>query len=276
MPELPEVETIKSDLTPLLVGRTITGIRVGWERCVDRPSVEEFCHELAGRQIEDVGRQGKFLIFTLSGGRTLLVHLRMTGELLLKEATDPWDSHTHLSLALDDGRELRFVDVRKFGRFYLVADETDILGDLGPEPLDEDFGLEGFYALFRQRRGMIKPLLLNQRFIAGLGNIYVDEALFRAGLHPRRTADSLTSADLTRLYDAIRQVLRQAIEHGGTSLADYVRPDGSEGRHQERLLVFRQAETPCPLCGTMIERIVVGGRGTFICPQCQEDPTAAR
>jgi formamidopyrimidine-DNA glycosylase len=272
MPELPEVETIRNDLCPLLVGHTITDVRMGWEGCVDRPSVQEFCDQIVGRRIEDVRRRGKFLILKLSEGRTLLVHFRMTGQLLFKEAADPWDTHTRLSLVLDDGRELRFVDVRKFGRLYLVADPEEIVGSLGPEPLGGEVGAADFCTLFRHRKGMIKPLLLNQRFLAGLGNIYVDEALFQARLHPRRKADSLTREELTRLYDAIRRVLRQGIEHGGTSLTDYVRPDGGEGRHQEKLLVFRQAEEPCPRCGMTVERIVVGGRGTFICPRCQEEP----
>jgi formamidopyrimidine-DNA glycosylase len=272
MPELPEVETIRNDLHPLVVGRTIVGVRMGWEGCVDQPSVQEFCQRIAGRRIEDVRRRGKFLILKLSEGMTLLVHFRMTGQLLFKEPADPWDTHTRLSLELDDGRELRFVDVRKFGRLYLVADPEGILGGLGPEPLEEDFGVEHFCTLLSDRRGMVKPLLLNQRFLAGLGNIYVDEALFQARLHPRRKADSLTRGDLTRLYYAIRQVLRQGIDHGGTSLTDYVRPDGDEGRHQEQLMVFRRAEEPCPRCGTTIERLEVGGRGTFICPLCQEEP----
>jgi formamidopyrimidine-DNA glycosylase len=274
MPELPEVETIKNELRPLLVGRTIVGVEVGWEGCVDQPSMEEFCDQIEGRGIDDVRRRGKFLVFTLSGDRTLLVHLRMTGQLLVKEATTPWETHARLSLRLDDGRELRFVNKRKFGRLYLVAEPQEVLGDLGPEPLEEGFGAEGFRALFRNRRGMIKPLLLNQRFLAGLGNIYADEALFEARLHPQRKADSLTSDELTRLYYAIHEVLRQGIEDGGTSLTDYVLPDGGEGRHQEQLLVFRRAEEPCPRCGTTIERVVVGGRGTFICPRCQEGPTA--
>ncbi len=272
MPELPEVETIKNDLRPLLVGRTILEVSVAWEGCVDRPSVQEFRDQIAGRCIEDVKRRGKFLTLTLSGGSALLVHLRMTGRLLVKEATDPGETHTRLSLRLDDSRELRFVDVRKFGRLYLVRNPEEILRDLGPEPLDEDLAAEDFRTLFRNRRGMIKPLLLNQRFIAGLGNIYVDEALFRARIHPRRKADGLTLEELTRLYHAIRHVLRQGIEDGGTSLTDYVRPDGGEGRHQEQLFVFRRAEERCPRCGTMIERIVVAGRGTFICSRCQESP----
>lgn len=274
MPELPEVETIKNDLRPVLAGRTIVGAIVDWDGCVDRPSVEEFLRQVVGRRIEDVQRRGKFLIFALSGGKSLLVHLRMTGQLLVEKAATPRQTHTRLSFALDDGYELRFVNMRKFGRMYLVDDPQEVLAGLGPEPLDEHFGAKEFCALCSTRRGLIKPLLLNQRFIAGLGNIYADEALFQARIDPRRRANTLTEGELARLHHAIRKVLGQGIEDGGTSLTDYVRPDGGPGSHQEQLLVFRRAEEPCPRCGTKIERIVVGGRGTFVCPCCQEAPGA--
>jgi formamidopyrimidine-DNA glycosylase len=246
MPELPEVETIKRELGPKLVGRTIRGLTMGWEGCVDRPAVASFYDQVVGRRIEEVGRRGKFLVLTLSGGKSLLVHLRMTGSLLVEDPAAPQETHTRLSFHLDDGKELRFVNVRKFGRLYLVDDPNEVLGDLGPEPLAEGFSLADFRALFRNRRGMVKPRLLDQRFIAGLGNIYVDEALFRAGIHPRRTAERLTSDELDRLYHAIREVLREAIAHQGTSRSDYVRPDGSEGTFQERLLVSGRAGQPCP------------------------------
>lgn len=274
MPELPEVETIKNDLQASLKGRTIVGLRVDWEGCVGRPSVKEFSSQVVGSRIDDVGRRGKFLVFRLSGGLTLLVHLRMTGRLLLSETTAPWEAHTHLCFELNDGRELRFVNVRKFGRLYLVADPEEFLGDLGPEPLDDGFRVEDFRALFANRRGMIKPLLLNQRFIAGLGNIYCDEALFQARIHPQRTADTLTSSDLGRLYRAIRGVLREGIAEQGTTRSDYVRPDGSEGSHQYSLSVSGRAGEPCVGCGTKIERLVVGGRGTYFCPRCQQTPVA--
>jgi formamidopyrimidine-DNA glycosylase len=276
MPELPEVETIKRDLGPLLVGRTVTGVTVGWEGCVDRPSVRGFCDQVAGRRVEDVGRRGKFLVLSLSGGRTLLVHLRMTGSLLIRDPADPWETHARLAFRLDDGKELRFVNVRKFGRIYLVEDPAEVVGDLGPEPLADDFTVGDFCALFENRRGMVKPLLLDQRFVAGLGNIYVDEALFRARIHPRRTADSLKSGELGGLYRAIREVLREAIANQGTSRSDYVRPDGTEGTHQERLRVSGKTGEPCPSCGTEIERLVVGGRGTYVCPHCQQAPLAQR
>jgi formamidopyrimidine-DNA glycosylase len=272
MPEMPEVETIKRDLWPRLVGRTITGVTVGWEGCVDRPSVRGFCDQVTGRRIENVGRRGKFLVLSLSGDRTLLVHLRMTGSLRIEDPADPWETHARLAFRLDNGEELRFVNVRKFGRIYLVNDPAEVLGDLGPEPLADEFTVDAFRALLANRRGMIKPLLLDQRFIAGLGNIYVDEALFRARIHPRRIARSLTSEEVSGLYDAIQEVLREAIADQGTSRSDYVRPDGTEGTHQDRLLVSGKVGEPCPCCGTEIERLVVGGRGTYVCPHCQRAP----
>jgi formamidopyrimidine-DNA glycosylase len=272
MPELPEVETIKNDLRPLLVGRVIRAVQVGWEGCVDRPSVKEFSRQIVGSRIEEVARRGKFLVFTLSDGIALLVHLRMTGRLLVTEASAPWEPHTHLSFRLDNEQELRFVNVRKFGRLYLVGEPEEILGDLGPEPLEDEFNVEEFRALFWNRRGMIKPLLLNQRFIAGLGNIYVDEALFKAGLHPQRKADTLSTDELGRLYGAVREALRQAIGDKGTSRSDYVRPDGSEGEHQNSLSVSGREGERCPCCSATIERLVVGGRGTYICPRCQKQP----
>jgi formamidopyrimidine-DNA glycosylase len=276
MPELPEVETIRRELAPRLVGRTITRLSMGWEGCVDRPGVDTFCDQVVGRRIEEVGRRGKFLVLTLSGGKSLLVHLRMTGSLLVKDPGEPEDTHTRLVFYLDDGRELRFRNVRKFGRLYLVDDPNEVVGDLGPEPLEEQFSLADFRALFQNRRGMIKPRLLDQSFLAGLGNIYVDEALFRARIHPRRTAESLTMDELDRLYQAIREVLEEALAHQGTSRSDYVRPDGSEGTFQDRLLVSGKAGQPCPRCGAEIERLVVGGRGTYVCPRCQQPPAEQR
>ncbi len=274
MPELPEVETISRDLRELLVGRTIEGVTVAWEGCVDRPSAAAFCGQVAGCRVEAVGRRGKFLVLSLSSGWALLVHLRMTGSLRVREGGAPWQTHERLSFRLDDGNELRFVSVRKFARLYLVEDPDEVLGDLGPEPLEEGFSPSDFRALVENRRGKIKPLLLDQRFLAGLGNIYVDEALFRARIHPRRAAHTLTRDELDRLYEVIRGVLREAILHRGTTRSDYVRPNGSEGTHQEKLLVSGKAGEPCPRCGAEIERLVVGGRGTYVCPVCQRAPAS--
>lgn len=270
MPELPEVETIARGLREPLVGRQFTGVRVGWENLVARPAVEEFERGLVGQRILSLKRRGKYLVFALSGGGNLIIHLRMTGRLLIKNSDDELDKHDHLIFELGEGRELRFNNVRKLGRVYLVNDEDEIVGRLGPEPLDDDFAPADFAALLSGRRGMIKPLLLNQRFIAGIGNIYADEALFAAHIHPERMADTLTADEIERLYGAIRQVLAQGIQNRGTTFSDYRDAEGREGENQEQLLVFRRTGQPCPRCGMTIERTVVGGRGTYSCPQCQK------
>jgi formamidopyrimidine-DNA glycosylase len=271
MPELPEVETIVNGLRRPLIGRTFTGVRVGWENIVAKPAVPEFQRRIRGQQILDIRRRGKYLIFDLSGGDRLLIHLKMTGQLAVRPGHAPADKYGHTVFDLDDGRQLRFLDMRKFGRVYLAADESEVVGSLGPEPLAEDFTLSEFSALIRQRRGALKPLLLNQQFIAGIGNIYADEALFVAGIHPQRKADTLTGDEIERLYQAIRQVLRQALADQGTTFDGvYRKVDGGEGEHQENLRVFRRKGQPCPRCGGAIERIVVGGRGTYFCPCCQK------
>jgi formamidopyrimidine-DNA glycosylase len=269
MPELPEVETIVRGLRGRLVGRQFTGVRVGWANLIARPAVEEFKHRLVGQRILDVKRRGKYLVVALSGRQSLIVHLRMTGRLLIKNRGDELDKHDHLIFELDDGQELRFHEVRKLGRVYLVGDEDEVVGKLGPEPLDDDFAPADFAALLSGRRGMIKPLLLNQRFMAGVGNIYADEALFAARIHPERRADTLTPEEIECLYSAIRQVLCQGIENSGTTLSAYRDAEGREGRNQEYLQVSRNTGQPCPRCGTPIERTVVGGRGTYFCPKCQ-------
>ncbi len=271
MPELPEVETIVNGLRGPLIGRTFTGVRVGWENIVARPTAPEFQRRIRGQQILGIRRRGKYLIFDLSRGDSLIIHLKMTGQLTVRPGDAPADKYGHTVFDLDDGRQLRFLDMRKFGRVYLVADENEVVGSLGPEPLADDFTLSEFSALIGKRKGALKPLLLNQQFIAGIGNIYADEALFVAGIHPQRKADTLTGEEIERLYQAIRQVLRQGLADEGTTFdGAYRKVDGQEGGHQENLRVFRRKGQPCPRCGRAIERIVVGGRGTHFCPRCQK------
>jgi len=270
MPELPEVETIVNGLRGLLIGRTVTGVRARWESIVATSAVAEFRRRIRGQRILGIRRRGKYLVFELSGGDRLIIHLKMTGQLMVRPGDAPADPHGHTIFDLDDGNQLRFIDPRKFGRVYLVADEKEVVGNLGPEPLADDFTLAGFVALVRKRKGALKPLLLNQQFIVGIGNIYADEALFVAGIHPQRKADTLTDDEIERLYQAIRQVLRQALADQGTTFdGAYRKVDGGEGRHQENLMVFRRKGQPCPCCGGVIKRIVVGGRGTYFCPRCQ-------
>lgn len=271
MPELPEVENVARMLKPEVVGRRIVEAQVLWPRTVARPAPEAFCQGVVGREVTSVGRRGKVLTLGLSGGGWLLVHLRMSGRLLLERPEGPAPAHLRVALRLHDGWELRFVDPRKFGRLWLVEDPAEVLGSLGPEPLDAAFSLEAFRARLAGRRARIKPLLLDQQFLAGVGNIYADEALFLARVHPCRAAGSLTEAEVERLYGALREVLAAAILDGGTTLSAYRRPDGSPGEHQALLQVFRRAGEPCPRCGTPVARVVVGGRGTYFCPRCQTE-----
>jgi formamidopyrimidine-DNA glycosylase len=289
MPELPEVETVARGLRLQLVSRTFDGVQVLWERTVDRPDVPTFCAALAGVAVVDVGRRGKFITMPLDSGQTLLTHLRMTGQFLIqptnchparaaRRVSKPVEGqpsilppHTRVRFQLDDGRWLLFSDTRKFGRLYLVDDPLEVLGDLGPEPLESDFTPERLEKMLAGRRGCIKPLLLNQAFIAGLGNIYTDEALWRARVHPLRRASTLLPDEVARLHGGIVSVLSEAIGGGGTSLRDnqYRQPDGQGGTFQTLLAVYGRAGCDCPRCGATVERLVVGQRGTHICPRCQ-------
>ncbi|MEJ5359585.1 MAG: DNA-formamidopyrimidine glycosylase [Desulfobacterales bacterium] len=276
MPELPEVETIARDLRAAgLPGRVLSCARVSWPRTVAEPDAAEFCRRVAGRRIESVGRRGKFLVITLAGGGHLLLHLRMSGRLDWCEPGAPRSPHEHVVLAFTDGRELRFHDTRKFGRLYLTEDAGRILGKLGPEPFAEDFTASAFQRALGRRRRRVKPLLLDQGFLAGLGNIYTDEALWEAGIHPARRADTLAATEAHRLHRAIRRVLRRGLENLGTSLgtgkANYYSVGGRRGRNRDALRVFRRTGEPCPRCGTPIVRIILHGRGTHLCPRCQPE-----
>ena len=266
MPELPEVETIVRGLRGPLRGRLFVDVQVHWERMVQAP-LPEFRARLSGQRIEEVHRRGKYLVFRLSGGDSLLIHLKMTGDLLVLSATDPLHPHDRVVFDLDNGHQLRFRDMRKFGRVYLTRDASQVVGQLGPEPLEEGFSEEDFLALFDRRSGRIKSLLLDQGFIAGLGNIYADEALFLAGIQPLRRSDTLGGEDKRRLYQAIRHVLSVAIEHKGTSLADKTYRGG---RYQQQFLVYAREEQPCPVCGAPIRRIRLGQRSAHFCSSCQQ------
>lgn len=271
MPELPEVETIVRGLQGL-VGETIRTVEVRWPRIIAEPSVEAFISFAQGRTFTAVSRRAKFLVFELDQG-VMIVHLRMTGQLCWRfdEQCMPDDKHMHLSLALDSGKALDYRDVRKFGRFWLVEDSAQVLGDLGPEPLDAGLDVAVFFDMLSTRKRMLKALLLDQHFIAGLGNIYVDESLWRASLNPARLGSSLTFAEADILLNAIRQVLLGAIAARGTTLQDYRDSEGRSGENQHRLVVYNQQGAPCPRCGTLIEKGLVAGRGTHYCPVCQPD-----
>jgi formamidopyrimidine-DNA glycosylase len=270
MPELPEVETVARGLREPLLGRRIVGVSVRWPRTVALLPVEEFRARLVDRRVLAIGRRGKYVIIDLDKG-CLLIHLMMSGRLQTVPAGHASDKHVHLLLDLDDGHQLRFRDVRKFGRVYLVDDPLQVTAGLGPEPLADSFTLDEFRRLLARRSGRLKSLLLNQQFLAGLGNIYADEALFAARLHPLRKADSLTTVEQARLYTAIRRVLNEAIGNRGTTLDDggYTDAYGQSGAYQERITVYGRAGESCHRCCTPVERIVLGGRSTHFCPRCQ-------
>ena len=277
MPELPEVETVVNDLLASgIVGRTITGARVFWPRSVAMPSAEAFCQALPGRAIERVWRRAKYLIMDLSGGDHLLAHLRMSGRIHLVAPDEPRAKHEHIVIDLDDGRQIRLHDTRKFGRMYLVREFDAVLGHLGPEPLSGDFTAAILLARLHEHDRQLKPLLLDQAFLAGLGNIYTDEALWEAQIHPCRRSSSISEEEARRLHRAIQSVLRRGIENAGTSLgngkANFYSVKKRQGRNVQALNVFRRTDLPCPRCATRIERIIVGQRSTHLCPACQPFP----
>jgi len=275
VPELPEVETIVRGLGRHLPGRTIRGVRLVRDSVIAYPEPPGFAALASGRRIEGIARRGKFILIGLSGGLTLVAHLRMTGQLVYQDdGGAAFPGHTHVILELDGGAVLRFTDPRRFGRLWLVRrgelDKVPGLADLGVEPLDDAFTEPLFRERLRRRRHRIKALLLDQRFIAGLGNIYTDEALYRAGIHPARRAGDLSARETRALYRAIKSVLAEGITYGGTSVRDYVDASGTEGRFQDRLLVYGRKGLPCPRCGRPIIRTVCAGRGTYYCPHCQK------
>ncbi|HLY14303.1 MAG TPA: bifunctional DNA-formamidopyrimidine glycosylase/DNA-(apurinic or apyrimidinic site) lyase [Candidatus Limnocylindrales bacterium] len=287
MPELPEVETVVRDLRPRIVGAEISGTRSTWARTLRTHDSAAFAAAVRGRRIEAVGRRAKLLVVELSGGTALTIHLKMTGQLFVVPAGAPEDPYIRLVLAFADGRELRFRDIRKFGRVGLYERDaatgelvnepggTAVFAGHGPEPLDPAFTLAVFRRRLRARKARLKPLLLDQAFIAGIGNIYADEALWLARLHPLRSAASLHPADERRLYLAIRSILAEAIERRGSSIDDYTAPDG-DGEMQERLQVYQRTGERCPRCGRPIRRIVIGARATHFCSWCQRLPAADR
>jgi formamidopyrimidine-DNA glycosylase len=272
MPELPEVETIARGLRSSLEGRTIRAVTVDWPRTIAQPPVDEFKARIAGQRVESVGRRGKYLVIALDGG-CLLIHLKMSGRLRVASAGEPVEDHTHTIFHLDGDRELRFQDVRKFGRVHLVEKPDRVTAALGPEPLDGEFSLDRFRDLLRRRSGRLKSLLMNQEFLAGLGNIYADEALHAARLHPMRKADSLNPDEQTRLHASIRRVLGRAVAGRGTTLDDggYRDAEGRAGDYQDELAVYRRTGEPCYRCGTAITRVIIGGRSSHFCPTCQPE-----
>jgi formamidopyrimidine-DNA glycosylase len=274
MPELPEVQTVVDSLNSLnIVGRSIAGARVFWPRTIADMTPAAFCKKIKGHRIQQITRRGKYIVIRLSRGLTLLIHLRMTGHLSWELKGKERNKHEHVILDLGEKRELRFQDTRKFGRFFLTRSPRAVLDKLGPEPLSDDFSLERFHRMLHTCRRQIKPLLLDQGFIAGMGNIYVDEALWKAEIHPLRISCSLSKKEIAALYRAIPHVLRTGLNNMGTTLGagegNFYSVAGREGRNADQLKVFRRDGQACPRCGSTIQRILVGQRSSHICPACQ-------
>jgi formamidopyrimidine-DNA glycosylase len=281
MPELPEVETVARDLRRHLLpegggpGPVVASARVGWPGTLRDGDPEAFEAGVTGRRIEAVGRRGKLLILDLDGGAFLTIHLKMTGQLFVVSADVPVDPYERLALLLDDGREIRFRDIRKFGRVGLYGADDHPFDGIGPEPLDSRFTLREFRARIRGRRARLKPLLVDQGFVAGVGNIYADEALWRSKLHPLRSAASLRPHDERALYRNVLEILSVAVDRRGSSIDDYTAPDG-DGEMQEHLDVYQRTGQPCRRCGRPVRRIVIGIRATHFCSFCQRLPAGER
>lgn len=273
MPELPEVETVKTTLNALVKGKQIEHVTVRLARIIQRPDdIQAFAHMLTGHSIESVQRRGKFLRIVLDG-LVLVSHLRMEGRYGLYNSNDPLDKHTHVIFHFTDGTELRYHDVRQFGTMHLFQPGEDFLlaplNKLGQEPLESSFTPERFKAIVAGKSTKIKSLLLNQEYVVGIGNIYVDESLHRAGIHPEESAKALTEQQLDKLHHAIVATLTEAVNAGGSSIKSYVNGQGESGTYQQKLLIYGRKHEPCHSCGTLIEKTVVGGRGTHYCPNCQ-------
>lgn len=272
MPELPEVECIAHGLrcgtqdVPPLPGMRIARVSLRWPGHIAQPSPSTFRRRIRGQTILDIRRRGKFLVFPLDD-YTMLVHLRMSGDLSLSPSNSAPGRFDHTVFLLENQWELRFSDARKFGRVFLVSDPQSVLGALGPEPLDRSFTAEELASRLAGRRRALKPLLLDQSFVAGLGNIYADEGLFRAGLHPLRRTDSLQREEVHSLWKGIRAALRAGLRHNGASI-DWVYRGGG---FQNRFRVYQRTGEPCYKCKTAILRIVVAQRGTHFCPHCQSE-----
>src|SRR5579863_138612 len=280
MPELPEVETVARGLRAALPGRRILSVRLGKTNFIDDPAALE--RDLPGARIESVVRHGKFLVLGLEGaqadgaGLALLVHLGMTGQLVTRPNEAPVAPHTHVIFGLDDGRELRYTDIRRFGRMRLMrsGEQGSVLGGLGLDPLEAS-GAE-FVAVLHSRSAHVKALLLDQHVLRGMGNIYTDESLWRARIHPRRIGTNLSPGELRRLYRAVQDVLKEAIRSRGSSISDYVDSEGERGEFQLKHRVYQREGKKCFRCRAPIRRIIVAGRSSHFCPTCQRAPRVRR
>ena len=267
MPELPEVETIKNELLPWVVGQSFTQATILDAKLLPDSCVEELEHELTGQMIESLERRGKYLVFHLSSGKSLVMHLRMTGTLLVNPKES--DAHARATFCFSNGIRLVFSDLRRLGVIWLVEDAEALVGKLGPEPLSESFTPHVLAQRLSRHHIPVKAALIDQSIIAGIGNMYADEALFAARIHPLRKVDTLSAKEIQKLYRAIREVLSSAIARKGASVDTYVRPEGQLGRAQLDFGVAHRRGQSCPVCGAPIKRILVRNRGSYFCPNCQ-------
>lgn len=273
MPELPEVETIKRALEKQVVGKIIKSAESNFPKLVAQPDFRKFQARIKNKKIESLSRRGKFLIFYLSGSKVLISHLRMTGHWLVGSDLKK-EKFIHLNLKLNDSKILAYSDIRKFGRIWLV-DKNELAdfipwSKLGPEPLSKEFTWKVFVDRLGRHKATIKQMLLNQEVVAGLGNIYVDEVLFKAGINPHRFAKRLTVGEKLKIFRAIKTILALAIKHSGTTVVNFTTPEGGSGHFQKHLKVYGKKGNRCPRCKGKIKRIVVAGRGTHYCPKCQK------
>lgn len=273
MPELPEVETIVADLRPHLAGRTIVRCELAFPTIVRHPEPEEFVDSVAGMRIDAVDRRGKYILIRLQGAVVLVVHLGMTGQLRLVDPATPLEKHTHAVFTLDDGRQLRYRDPRRFGRLLLGTEEVLLTAKkmprLGPEPIDPNFAAEELYRRLKLRRAPLKAVLLDQGAVSGVGNIYADESLFRARLRPGRPASTISKQSARRLHEAMRESLELAIANRGSSVDTYRDAWGEAGGQQEKLLVYGRGGEPCFTCGRPLSSVRIAGRTTVFCRHCQ-------
>lgn len=273
MPELPEVQTVVDGLNKLIKDKTIKNTNVFDHTVIGFPNKEDFIKRTENKKILCILRKGKYILIKLADDLMIVIHLRMSGKLLFKNREQLKDKHTHLIFEFDDNSDLRFNNVRKFGRLYVVnkkeVDKAGNLRNLGVEPLSEEFDFNLFIKMLKKRKGMIKPLLMNQEFIAGMGNIYTDEALYLAKIRPDRKADSLNRKEVKRLYNSLQKVLKKGIKMGGTTFSDYVNALGESGQFQYQLKVYNQEGTSCKICGEKIVKEKISGRATRYCPECQ-------
>ena len=274
MPELPEVETIVRGLRKNILNTKIKKIEINYSKIIETHSTDDFISILINKQITEINRRAKYIVFELSNQYSLILHLRMTGKVLIKTKNDIPTKHDHIIIHLDNNICLFYNDTRKFGRFYLTNNRKLILGKLGPEPFGKNFIFSEFSQNLSKTQRKIKALLLDQSFVAGLGNIYTDEALWEARIHPEQSANNISQNKQKALFEAIKNVLQKGIENQGTSLGDgqgnYASSENNRGNNQNSLMVFAKTGEPCPNCENPIQKIVVAQRGTHFCPSCQK------